>query len=176
MIKPKMDNDYQEFLEAEQAKPSLATTEKIFAAVYRDLRPGALSVFSKLLAIHFVTALITLSICPQFGFRIVGEGMGLMHLFMGLGTYGCLAACGAFFTGTSLLIAGLSLRGEELRKIRENRWLGLGVLTLLSLGFFIMIDAELIFGLTLTWFVGAMLGSLGILELTWWLRFQKQYA
>jgi hypothetical protein len=99
--------------------------------------------------------------------------MGLMHYFMALGPYGCLVTCGAFFMGTSLVVAGLILRGEELRAIRRSRVLQLGALTLLSLGFFIMLDAQIVFGLALAWFFGAWVGSLLTLEITWRLRFKE---
>ena len=172
MKKSKSDIEFQEFQKSEGTLLSRAISDKVFNIVRSDLNPSPYLVFSKLMGIHFVTALMTLSVFPQFGFRIFGEGMGLMHYFMNLGQHGCLVACGAFFTGTSLLMAGLILRGEELRVIRKNRFLELGAITLLSLGFFIMLDAEIIFGLTLAWFLGAMMGSLVTLELVWGLRFK----
>lgn len=174
MTSKKIDPEYQEFLDDSAHQPSGALQEQILSVVHRDLNPTPVSVFSKLLGIHFVTSLVTLSICPQFGFRILGEGMGLMQVFMNFGETGCLIACGAFFMGLSLLIAGSVLRGEELRIIRKNRWLTLGALTLLSLGFFIMLDAQIVLNLSIAWFLGALFGSLGILELTWLLRFKAR--
>ncbi len=168
--------EFEEFVKGAPVVPHPSAKLDLSSTVHRDLNPSPYVVFSKLLAIHFATAVLTLSICPQFGIRLLGDGMGLMHYFMSFGTYGCLVACGAFFTGTSVLAAGLLLRGEELRKIRQNRWLELGTLVLLSLGFFVMKDAELIFGITLAWTLGALLGSLAVLELTWMLRFNRQMA
>ena len=162
--------DYQDFLKGAGSRPTRRITEQIFASVRTDLNPNAYWLFAKLLMIHTVTAVATLSVCPQFGFRVLGEGMGLMHVFMAFGTFGCFVACGSFFMGTSLLVASLTLKAGEIRKIRRNRWLMTGTLTLLSLGFFIMIGPEIIFSLTMPWLVGSLVGSIFTLELGWYLR------
>ncbi|MCC7442672.1 MAG: hypothetical protein IT285_13640 [Bdellovibrionales bacterium] len=175
MNKSKVRDEFREFMSAEERTPPPGVTETILSRVRADLNPSAARVFSKLLAIHSVTAAVTLSFCPQFGFRLLGEGMGLMHVFMAFGTYGCMVACGALFTGLSLLLAAFILRGEEIRKIRDNRLLTLGALTLLSLGFFIMVDAEIVFSLAVTWFAGALIGSWLTLELGWMIRFRQAH-
>lgn len=168
------EKEYQAFLKAHDAAPSLAVSQKVIAQVHADLNPSSVRVFSKLLGIHAATSLATLAVCPQFGVGF-GQSMGLMTYFMELGPYGCLVACGSFFTGVSLLIASLVLRGEEIRRIRQNRLLELGALTLLSLGFFFMLDAQFVFGLTLAWFLGAVLGSAAALEMGWRLRFGAKH-
>lgn len=164
--------DYQDFAAGAGAHPGTAVSDRVLTRVRMDLNPSPFRVFSKLLAVHALTAVVTLSLCPQFGFRLFWDGMGLMHYFMALGPYGCFVACGSFFTGMSLLIACLVLRGEEIRKIRQNRWLELGALTLVSLGFFVMVSAEVIFGIAVAWLVGALVGSVLSLELGWMLRFR----
>lgn len=164
------NHEYQDFLKSTGSRPSRNITEQIFASVRTDLNPNAYRLFAKLLMIHTVTAVATLSVCPQFGFRILSEGMGLMHVFMAFGTYGCFVACGSFFMGTSLLIASLALKPGEIQKIRRNRWLMTGTLTLLSLGVFTMVGPELVFSLTLPWLLGSLIGSIVTLELGWQLR------
>lgn len=171
----KMDEEFKAFSTQSGLEPPRRLTEAILAHVRADLNPPGLHVFSKLMAIHALTAIVTLSICPQFGFRLFGQGMGLMDVFMAFGPHGCMVACGAFFTGASLWIAALVLRTEEIRKIRRNRLLSLGALTLVSLGFFIMIDAEILLGLTITWLLGAFLGSWLTLELGWFLRLRWDF-
>lgn len=167
----KMDKEYLSFSShSNQSGPKIPS--RLMSEVSQDLNPSPFAVFSKLLGIHFISALVTLSICPQFGFRTYGEGMGLMHYFMNLGEYGCLIACGAFFTGTSLAIAGFTLRGEEMRAIRKNRILSSAALALLSIGFFFMLDAEFIFGLSAAWLLGAILGSVLAMEAAWTYRFR----
>ncbi|MCC7441833.1 MAG: hypothetical protein IT285_09370 [Bdellovibrionales bacterium] len=138
--------------------------------VRTDLDPPASRVFAKLLGVHLAVSLITLSICPQFGFRVWGEGMGLMHLFMGLGEVGCVAACGMFFTVSSIVAAALALSRDELRKLRRHGWLQAGALVFLSLGFFTMVAAELVLTLTAAWALGAWFGSMVAMELGFRLR------
>lgn len=164
------NHDYQDFLNGPGSRPPRKITEQIFASVRTDFNPNAYWLFAKLLMIHTVMAVATLSVCPQFGFRVLGEGMGLMHVFMAFGTYGCFVACGSFFMGTSLLIASLVLKSGEIQKIRRNRWLMTGTLTLLSLGMFFMVGPELVFSLTMPWFFGSLIGSIVTLELGWQLR------
>ena len=176
-IQDELSQDFKDFCDFDKSKsqePSRSSRETLFATITQDLNPSPYYVFSKLLVIHSFVAVVTLSICPQFGFRVWGDGMGLMRVFMNLGTYGCLIACGAFFTSMSLVAASFILKGEDLRTIRNNRWLTLGSMVSMSLGFFVMLDAEILFGLTTAWLVGAFAGSLLTLEVTWRLRFQSR--
>lgn len=167
----KNDEEFKNFISRQGVEPPKHISESILNKVRADLNPPVIQVFYKLIVIHSFTAVVTLSICPQFGFRVFGEGMGLLHVFMSFGPYGCMLACGAFFTGLSLLIAAMTLKAEEVRKIRNHRLLSLGTLTLLSLGFFIMVDTNILASLGLTWFAGSLLGSTLALELGWRLRF-----
>jgi hypothetical protein len=162
--------EFEEFNSADPMSPPQGISERIFARVHMDLNPSAWKVFSKLSVIHFVTALATLSVCPQFGFRLFGQGMGLMGYFMHLGEVGCTVACGTFFLGSSVLVAMMLLRPEEIRAIRSHRLLGLGALTLLSVGFFIMLQADFVLGFYLAWAVGSLLGGILTLEAAWLIR------
>jgi hypothetical protein len=164
------NDDFKTFRSVDPIEPPVTISNDVLSLVRRDLNPSAWKVFSKLTLIHFVTALITLSFCPQFGIHLFGDRMGLMRVFMSLGEYGCLVACGSFFTGSSLLFASLFLRPEEVQKIRKYQLLELGTLTLLSLGFFVMLDAEFILGFTAAWIVGSVIGGCMTLELGWTLR------
>jgi hypothetical protein len=166
----KLDQEYKLFLEDDSLATNTAHTA-LFKRVHADLNPSVFKVFSKLVSIHIAVAAITLSICPQFGFRIFGDGMGLMHYFMRLGSFGCPVACGSFFMGLSVLFACFILKGEEVRKIKKTWILQFGILALLSLGFFIMIDSDLILGFALAWLLGGMLGSLISLEIGWRVKY-----
>ncbi|MEO5969705.1 MAG: hypothetical protein ABIQ95_07230, partial [Bdellovibrionia bacterium] len=77
--------DFLDFKNGESVVPPLYLTEKIIDQIHHDLNPSAWIVFSKLSLIHFVVGIVTLSICPQFGFRVFGSGAGLMGMFMELG-------------------------------------------------------------------------------------------
>lgn len=162
----KWKSDFQEFKNSIGITPPEEVSERILAVVNEDLKVSPWGVFSKLSLIHLFSALFTLSLCPQFGFRVFGEGMGLMHYFMSLGSVGCPMLCGAFFLGTSLLIATFVLSREELRALRSHRLAELGALTLLSLGFFIMIDpGNVVASFAISWMFGSLLGGFLVLEL-----------
>ncbi len=161
----KWKSEFEEFKNLEGVTPPKEVSERILGLVERDLKVSPWGVFSKLSLIHFLSALFTLSICPQFGFRILGDGMGIMHYFMSLGSMGCPMACGSFFLGTSLIAATPFLRGQELRVLRSHRFAELGALTLLSLGFFIMLDpSSVVASFALAWVLGSIAGGALVLE------------
>lgn len=168
--KTPLDVEFKEFLSLRPEFPNRTLSTRVRERISHDLNPHALTVFAKVSLVHFTFAIFTLSICPQLGVRTFGEGMGLMHYFMGLGTYGCMAACGAFFLGTSLLGAALVLRPEEIRVLRSRREVGLGSLALLSVGVLALVGTESDPLLFAAWVVGAVLGAALILEAGWQLR------
>lgn len=154
----KLENEFQEF-QGDSERPSQSVGQTIFERVRNDIQPSAWKVFSKLALIHFGMSLVILSFCPQFGVRIYGEGEGLIPFFMRLGEYGCMGACGAFFLGSSAILAALLLRREELKTLGRSHILAFGVLGLLSLGVFAMAHAEMILGLAAAWFTGSLFAS-----------------
>ncbi|MBL7664267.1 MAG: hypothetical protein JNM93_03985 [Bacteriovoracaceae bacterium] len=163
-------NDFKDFMFSEGVTPPKVLSEKIYKMVDSDLNPSAWKVFTKLTFIHFISAALTLSVCPQFGFRLFGSGTGLMGHFMHFGHFGCMIACGAFFLGSSLLIANFSLKIEEIKIIRKYRWVQIAALISMSLGFFIMLDTEIVFGFAAAWILGSVIGALSVLELGWYVR------
>lgn len=165
-----MNSDLDGFLKEEGSQPPASISEGIMSRVRQDLNPSPWTTFAKLAAIHFFVGLFTLSLCPQFGVRTFGTGMGLMHYFMALGDVGCGIACGFLFIGASVLLASLFLSPDQVRVIRKHRMLELGALTLLSLGFFIMMSAEIVLGFALAWLIGSIVGGLATLEAGWFLR------
>lgn len=158
------NKEFQEFMEADPVAPPREISEKLLAFVRRELNPSPWLIFSKLSFIHLVVGVLTLSLCPQFGVRFLGEGPGVMRLFVPFGAYGCIALCGAFFVGMSLFASGMILQLEELRVLRGHRVLQISALTLLSLGFFVMMDAEILIGFGVAWALGSILGGITLLE------------
>jgi len=164
------NKEFKEFMEISSDRPSQEVESKILNFVRNSLNPSPWVVFSKLSLIHFVVGLLTLGLCPQFDLRFFGEGLGVMKFFTPFGTYGCIALCGAFFIGTSLFASSFVLRIEELRVLRKHRLLQISLLVFLSLGAFVMADAEIILAFGIAWGVGSLIGGLGILELGWWMK------
>ena len=166
--------EFDGFMNAEPANPPAGVSESLLARVRADLHPSPWLVFVKLSLIHFVTALATLSICPQFGFRLLGQGPGLMGYFMRwFGEVGCMLACGFFFLGTSIAVAIVVLRPEEIAVIRRRRLFELGALTLLSIGFFLMVDVAAVLEFYLAWAAGSLVGGILTLEIAWKIRARR---
>jgi hypothetical protein len=166
----RIDTEFREF-ESGKARVPRELSERVRGRIHGLLHPSVAAVLGRLGLVHLASALVTLSVCPQFGVRVAGEGMGLMHWFMGLGDLGCAIACGAVFLGTSGLAAGLLLRPEEVRVIRRHRVLELGSLSLGSLGVFIMLNpAGIVATFAAAWVFGSLLGAAALLEAAWALR------
>ncbi len=165
-----IQKEYAEFRTGDPIDPPQALSERVLESVKRELVPNAWEVFAKLFMIHLVVGLATLAVCPQFGVRTLGKGPGLMELFLFLGPYGCMAACGAFFLGSSFLVAALLLSKEEIARIRRHRTLQLGALTTASLGAFLMLDAQILIGIGAAWVFGSLMGGALMLETGWLLR------
>ena len=162
--------DFQAFLANEPVSPPEHLSHQILERVTKELNPNPWEIFAKLSFLHLLTGIATLMICPQFGVKIFSENMGLMSVFQAFGTYGCMITCGFFFLGSSIFVAILSLKPEEIRVIRNNRFLELGGLIFISLGFFLMVNPEILFGFAISWVFGSVLGSLTVLEVGWILR------
>jgi hypothetical protein len=159
--------EYVEFLTTEPITPPAGLSKWILSRVRAGLTPSAWKVFGKLSMVHFFVGLVTLAICPQFGFRVFGDGVGLMSYFQALGHYGCMIACGAFFLGLSIAVASIVLRPEEVRVLRRTELLQIAAMISLSLGVFIMAGAEIVVGFGLAWVAGSFLGGIAAIELVW---------
>lgn len=143
-----------------------ATVEaKILADIKKRLNPDLKIIFLKLFAIHLLTAIVTLSICPQLGFQTFDSPINLMYTFMKLGHHFCDFACGIFFTATSIFTAIILISRDELRVLRHHRILAVSSIVLVSLGFFLIMNPELFLKLSFLWIIGATLGASLTLEI-----------
>jgi hypothetical protein len=161
--------EFQSFLSAPEEIPPKSLSSQLLEKVRRDLNPDAWLVFSKMTLVHLLVGTTTLLFCPQFGINLL-PGMGLMALFMRFGETVCMVGCGAVFMGASALIASFLLRPEEVKVIRKNEILQIGILATLSIGAFICLGATIIFSLGLAWLFGSVIGGLATLELGWLIR------
>lgn len=138
---------------------------KIKSTVYQRLNPKPHFIALKFLVIHLFSAVLTLSVCPQFGKKMFNLNIDLMDFFMKItGPKYCLLLCGAFFIGTSLFINSILMNYDELRTIRSHRHLTVIMLVLLSFGSFLMFDPILFLESTMLWFAGALAGGYLSLE------------
>ncbi len=141
-------------------------TAKIKATVHDQVHPKLGYLIAKLFAIHIATAVITLSICPQFGIRAFKLSFNLMHSFMVFGLPICNFLCGLFFTATSIAIASVVLKRDEIRALKFQKSLASASLILSSVGFFSIMNPNLFLEISLLWLLGALFGVVVTLETT----------
>ncbi len=167
------NEEYRFFVDSPAAPPPDHLTRHFKKSVSREFNPSHSLVFAKLFAIHFISAALTLFFCPQLGFAVHGKSELLFDVFLRLGEYGCMLACGGLFLGATAFTAAFSLRLPEMRAIRNSRGLQWGLLALLSVGFFLSFreqESVLPLGLVLTWVVGALLGGVSVFHFGYWVR------
>ncbi|OFZ53771.1 MAG: hypothetical protein A2428_17020 [Bdellovibrionales bacterium RIFOXYC1_FULL_54_43] len=164
-----LNDEYQEFLRAEESTPPQVLSETITRRVRADLSPSFLKLFVKLGVVHAFVGSLSLLVCPQFGIAPFGNH-GLMAVYMQFGAHACLAACGATFMMGSALIASLVLRPEELRALRKKESLQILGLGLGSLAVFLTFGEVPALTLAVAWLIGGAISGLAALELGFYVR------
>lgn len=167
------NEEYRLFLDSPRRAPPREFSSQIKKAVDAEFNPARWLVLGKLFAIHFVSGLVTLLFCPQFGITFLGRGEALYGVFRWLGEYGCMVPCGAFFLGTTGLLAALLLKVGEVRVIRKSRGLQWALLSFISVGFFLSFQEQEMAipgGLILAWIVGALTGGVSVFQVIYLLR------
>lgn len=140
--------------------------EKILSHIHGKLHPKISHVVLKLFSVHLCTALITLSICPQFGFKIFKFPVNLMNSFMVFGMPACYFLCGLFFTATSTVMAAIVLQRDEIRFLKFHKTLATAALILSSIGFFGIMNPHMFLEFSMLWLIGAITGVVMTLEVS----------
>lgn len=164
--------DFNKFINCESAHVPESLSESIIARVRKDLNPSGLRVFAKLFSIHVIVGTLSLAICNQFGLSPFNSGFSLSDYFMTFGHSVCMFLCGVLFAGLTIVAAKLFLRPEELKVLKKNAILEVFGLSGISLGVFAALGAEIAFAIGTLWFIGSMIGGLGLTMLT--MRTQHQ--
>ena len=155
-------DDFQEFVKSDGTTVPEEVTNAIFAKVRKDLNPSAWIVFSKLFGIHLVVGTLSLGICNQFGLNPFQTNFSLSDYFMKFGHSTCMFLCGVLFLSLSISLSRVLLWPEEFQVLKKNAGLQILGLSMISLGIFAAVGAELVFSFVLLWLVGSMLGGLAI--------------
>jgi hypothetical protein len=97
---------------------------------------------AKTLVRYFITllvgAMITLSVCPQFGVGPIGGGHGIVHVVMSYGPVVCASFCAVFLFSISTLLAMLVLNSSQ-RQWLTRQALGVSLASLAALFFVLML-------------------------------------
>jgi hypothetical protein len=161
--------EYADFLSNTGNRPPQHVTDKLMSIVHSELFPSPWRVLLRLSSIVFLVGLINLTLCPQFGIGFVRES-GLFEMFMSFGHQACKIFCGAFFLGTGLFLSAFILSPQDLRIIRQHRFLQVSVVSSLALIFFVAAGGTVYFAIASYWLVGAMIGGVLCLEAGYMLR------
>lgn len=152
-------DEFKEFIQTAGAPVPRDVSENILNRVRADLNPSAWVVFAKLLGIHLVVGTLSLAICSQFGLNPFGTSFSLSEYFMTFGHSTCMVFCGVLFIGLTILLGRLLLQREELFVLSRSAPLQVFGLSVLSLAAFIGFGAEVVLGIGILWFIGAMVGG-----------------
>ena len=164
--------EFIEFLNGKAQAPSQDTKTQLFSFIKKELHPTISRVFLKLTVVHLFAGALTLVFCPQLGFSLYSNGMGLMGYFMHFGDIGCALLCGSLFLGTSMGVAAFLLSPEEIRVAQKARIRNITVLASLSYGLLMLMGGEIEFTYSLFWLLGGIIG--GSSTLTWIPNVKKQ--
>ena len=143
-----------------------SVNEKILSEIKARLQPKLSHLIGKVFLVHILTAVITLSVCPQFGFKLFKLPINLMNSFMAFGMPFCNFMCGLFFTATSMLMVSLVLSRDDLRALKSHKTLAASALILSSIGLFGIMNPNLFLEFSILWLVGAILGAVLTLEVS----------
>lgn len=140
--------------------------ESILSHVHGKLSPKISHVILKLFSVHLLTAVVTLSVCPQFGFKLFKLPVNLMNSFMVFGMPACYFLCGLFFTATSTMVAAIVLKRDEVRFLKFHKTLSAAALILSSIGFFGVMNPNWFLEFSILWLIGAITGVVMTLEVS----------
>ncbi|OGQ22977.1 MAG: hypothetical protein A3I05_06050 [Deltaproteobacteria bacterium RIFCSPLOWO2_02_FULL_44_10] len=161
--------EFKEFLEIDVSR--FNPPKAFFTKLERRLFPHPWMVFSKVAFVHVIFGLLSLSVCNQFGLNPFDTNFSLSDWFMKIGGHGlCMSLCGILFMASTYLFSNLFLTLEELESIQRHKWLQTGVFGLVSLAAFYFFGAQLVGAFTLLWLLGALIGGVLSLELSYRLR------
>lgn len=172
----KITEEFNEFLSAPEVAPPTSTSDAILSHVNHELNPSNQNVFLKMLGIHTVVSLFSLSICSQFGIQSLKIYDAMDSMMSVVGHTYCMAFCGLLYLSISALMLSFLLKPEEIKVIRRHKVLQLTLLAGVSLGVFLCLGAEILIIPGILWVVGSLVGGITSLELGWMLRakFRKQ--
>ncbi len=156
----KMKREFTDFINAEPAAPGQKLDEVIINRVKKDLHPAAWKVYGKFTLVEAVSGLLTLTICPQFGFGFGRHNEFLHALHTKTPPVVFYMLCGLFFVSLGAILSGLILNRVEIRAVGNNKYLYFAVYSVLTYTTLMALGAEFFVVSSLVWILGALLGNI----------------
>ncbi len=118
------NNEFLKFINSKETLPSSELDNKIRSQISSSLAITLSKVVRKLSLVHFASAILTLSFCPQFGIGPIGGGEGITSLVLQYGQLVCGLFCGTIFMGTTAFISLFVFNKAEITLLYKNSfWL-----------------------------------------------------
>lgn len=164
-------SEFESFMKSDGAAVPKDLNSKVLAMMDKLLNPSPYGIFAKLLGFHFISGMLSLSICHQFGMNPFQTKVSLADWLMKIGGHNtCMIGCGVLFVGLSLAAAGYFLSIEEVRVLRKTSILQVSALSLFSLGVFAAFGAQLALVIGGLWLFGGFIGGMLTTEIAWRLK------
>lgn len=152
--------EFKAFVQADGTPVPKDVSDSILSRVRADMNPSAWIVFSKIFGIHLFVGTLSLAVCSQFGLNPFRTGFSLSDYFMKFGHSACMVFCGVLFIGLTIALGRFILRREELLVLSKNAPLQIFGLSVFSIVAFIGFGADIVLGIGVLWFIGAMVGGI----------------
>ena len=170
MTNSNQQNDYESFIAHESLDVPSHLDESILSTVKKDLNPSPSLVLSKMGIIQAVTAVISLTFCPQFSYSLTNNHEVFHYFHHQFGAEICMIICGTIFLLPGTLLAGILLKRTELQLIRKTWYLEFFAFTAMALFAFFLLGVEFYVKSVFYWLLGAIGTSIILLEAQYLLR------
>lgn len=159
--------DFKDFLENESPSPSENINESMISFVRSELDPSHQQVFLKFGLIQGFVGFVTMLFCPQFNMSLTNNYKLFHYFHHNFGEVVCMLFCSTIFIGTGAIFAASILSRDEIRKIRNSRFLYFTALTGMFISLFLIFGAKIYFTMTSYWAIGAIVSGMIFFELTY---------
>ena len=153
-------NEFYDFVEVDPVEPPENVGKAIKEMVTCELVPHPVRIYSKLTVVEAASGLLTLAICPQFGFGFMGHDQILhsLHAVTTPAIYYLL--CGVFFVLLGACLSGLVLSPAEIKVLGKEKFFYFAAYSVLAYLALTGLGSEAFALVSLTWIFGAFLGNL----------------
>ncbi|MBY0518141.1 MAG: hypothetical protein K2P81_14630 [Bacteriovoracaceae bacterium] len=114
-----MKDDFSDFLSSEEKVPTSLYESTL---KYIEICHNPKKVIFKFYLTNILGALITMMICPQYGFGPVGGELGVLHYIMDFGPFWCGVFCASVFMAGGNLSSMIFLNAFEEKCIIAHKY------------------------------------------------------
>jgi len=165
-----MQSEFVEFIEISPVVPSKEKDRVVMDMVSRDLHPTPIKVYSKFALIQSFSGLLTLTVCPQFGFGFGQHNQFLHTLHAATTPIVFYLLCGVFFVLLGAIMSGGILNQDETRTVGSKKFVCFAIFSVFAYLVLVALGSEAFAVSSLVWILGAFMGNILGFEATTRLR------